>query len=79
MTTNRGRVIPEPRMEAGMAKAVEITVHVADLHEFLKFVAAARDVVREYDAARSGGSGTDLGIAIEAMSAEMRCLVADNT
>lgn len=61
-----------------MARAVEVTVRVADLREFQGFVSAAGDVIRAYDAIRDGGVDTALGIAIEGMMDAMRDLASDD-
>jgi hypothetical protein len=62
-----------------MAKAVEVTVRVADLLEFQGFVVAAGNVLRAYDAIRDDGAGTALGVAVEGMRAAMRDLAPSST
>lgn len=65
------------RMGVVMARTVEVRIRIVDLDRFEGFVVAAGDVIRAYDATRSGGAGTALGNAIEAMRSAMRSLVDD--
>lgn len=62
-----------------MARAVEVTVRVADLRESQGFIEAAGGVIRAHDAIRDGGSGAELGMAIEGMRSAMLDLVTDDT
>lgn len=61
-----------------MARAVEVTVRVADLREFQGFIEAAGGVIRAYDAIRDG-AGAELEMAIEGMRSAMLDLVTDDT
>jgi hypothetical protein len=54
-----------------------VKIRIVDFDQFKGFVVAAWDVIRAYDATRSGGAGTALGNAVEAMRSAMLALVDD--